>query len=58
MWQSLVEIEHYSIAYFDYIMVFEVHAVVQVSYVLHKLIRYLCTYTACMSPALYTTQTQ
>ena len=58
MWQSLVEIEHYSIAYFDYIMVFEVHAVVQGSYVLHTLIRYLWTYTACMSPAMYTTQTQ
>jgi len=58
MWQSLAEIEHYSIVYFDYIMVFKVHAVVQGSFVLHTLIRYLCTYTACMSPAMYTTQTQ
>ena len=55
VWQSRVEIEHYSVAHFNRDSV--QNAVVQNfrqgwdSYVLHRLIRYSCIFTACMSPA-------
>ena len=57
MWQSRVEIKHYSVAYFNHI--YRVRNAVaqnfrygQGSYVLHRLIGYSCIFTACISPAL------
>ena len=57
MWQSYVEIEHYSIALFQpHYRVLNAAAQNfdqgQSSYVLHQLIRHSCTYAAHMSPAL------
>ena len=49
MWQSQVEIEHYSIAYFNHIIMFKVLYVTG-SYVLCKCVRYSWVYTAHMSP--------
>ena len=57
MWQSLVEIGHYSIASFDHITAFEAlyHSyggLGQGSYALHRLIRYSCIYGAHMTQPL------
>ena len=58
IWQSWVEIKHYSIAYFDCITTFKAlwrRTSVKGSYVLRRLIRYSCTFTArtvCMSLVL------
>ena len=50
MWQSHVEIEDYSIVYFDCITVSKVP--ITGSYALHRLVSYSCIYEARMSPAL------
>ena len=55
MWQSRVEIEHYSVAYFDCFTTFEaLHSIkAQYVHVLCKLVRYSCIYAAHTTPALY-----
>ena len=53
MWQSRVEIEHYSVAYFNRITAFEVRTSVKGgAHALGKLINTCHVYTARMSPAL------
>ena len=52
MWQSQVEIEHYFIAYFNFIIVFKAlyHRtfVKSGAHTLHGTVRYSCIYVACM----------
>ena len=54
VWQSRVEIEGYSVAYFDRLAAFEAMNFLQGrgSYALRRFIRYSCIYGARMSPAL------
>ena len=50
MWQSRVQIENYTIVYFDCIAAFKV--MYHWAYTLHRLIRSSCIHKACMSSAL------
>ena len=55
VWQSRVEIKHYSVAYFDHVTALQVlkcRTLVKGSYVLCKCGTYYRVYPLCMSPAL------